>query len=134
MANIDTTYEVTVRLFDLDINNHVNNSVYFTYMEEARTKLLLDQYLNCKQNGINFIVVEATCKYIIPIMGLLEKVEVKVEVKNVKAVSFDLHYTFLSQTGDVYAKGKTKMACVNSTSHKPVRLPQEISDFLSTIC
>lgn len=133
MAQIDTTYGITVRFFDLDINNHVNNAVYFTYMEEARTHLLLDQFLDCKRNGIDFVVVEATCRYKKPITGLQETVVVKIDVENIKAVSFDLVYTFLDQTGGVYAIGRTLMACVDSASHKAVRIPKDILEFLPQI-
>ena len=45
MDKKDFTYNIPVRYFDLDTNNHVNNSVYFTYMEEARTKLMLKEFL-----------------------------------------------------------------------------------------
>lgn len=133
MTHINTCFEVTVRLFDLDINNHVNNSVYFTYMEEARTKLLLNEYLYCKKNGVNFIVAEATCKYKKPIINLQEQVLIKVDVQNLKRVSFDFIYTFTNKQGDVYAEGKTRMACVNSNTHKPIRLPVKISEFLENI-
>ena len=67
------THEISVRFFDLDANNHVNNSVYFTYMEEARTKLLMEQYLHCRQHGVHFVVAEASCKYKRPI-GLNDRV------------------------------------------------------------
>jgi len=57
------SYDINIRFFDLDANNHVNNSVYFTYMEEARTKLLLEQFLKLQEEGIYFVVNEANCKY-----------------------------------------------------------------------
>ena len=52
MGNPELTYDITVRYFDIDANNHVNNSVYFTYMEEARTHLLLEQFLKWDKEGL----------------------------------------------------------------------------------
>ncbi len=121
-------YDITVRFFDLDANNHVNNSVYFTYMEEARTKLLLEQYLTCKENGVHFVVAEANCKYKKQI-GLQDKISIHLTVQNITGVSFEIYYDFVDSSGQLFAEGNTVMACVNEKSKKLVRLPQDIIDY-----
>ena len=119
------THHQPVRLFDIDVNNHVNNSVYFIYMEEARTKLLFDQYMQCKENGINFIVVEATCKYKIPIR-IKDEVIIEIDIKNIRGASFEILYTFKNPEGSIYAVGKTQMACFDDNAKRPVRIPKGI--------
>ncbi len=119
------THYQAVRLFDLDINNHVNNSVYFTYMEEARTKLLFDQYLQCKENGIHFVVAEATCKYKIPIR-IEDEVITEIDIQNIRGASFEINYTFKNPKGDIFAVGKTQMACFDDRAKRPVRIPEGI--------
>jgi len=114
-----------VRLFDLDINNHVNNSVYFTYMEEARTKLLFDQYLQCKENGIHFVVAEATCKYKMPIK-IEDEVIIEIDIQKIRGASFEIIYTFKNLKGDIFAVGKTQMACFDDKAQRPVRIPEDI--------
>ena len=120
-------YKVPVRLFDLDVNNHVNNSVYFTYMEEARMNLLLKEYLLCKEKGINFIVVEANCRFKRPIL-LQDEVFIEIIVKFGRGASFDIFYTFKDGKGKIYAEGKTQMACFDEKAQRPVRIPTEVID------
>lgn len=125
MIDANSTFDISVRFFDLDINNHVNNSVYFTYMEEARMQLLMTEFFKCKEKGVDIIVAEASCKYRKPI-GLQDNIAIKMEVANLKGASFDFIYTFLNKSGEVFAEGKTRMACVDSITHKLVRLPEDI--------
>jgi acyl-CoA thioester hydrolase len=129
MRNSPLTYDIAVRYFDIDANNHVNNSVYFTYMEEARTHLLLEHFLKWDKEGLKFVVTEATCKYKKPI-SLLDKVSIKISTDNVKGVSFDINYAFADPSGQLYAEGKTRLACVDKKTQKLVRLPEEIIDIL----
>ena len=48
---------VPIRFFDVDMNHHVNNSVYFTYMENVRTEVFMQEFLTYQQKGIQFVVV-----------------------------------------------------------------------------
>src|SRR5210317_1202012 len=120
MENTNLKYDIPVRYFDIDANHHVNNSVYFTYMEEARTHLLMEPFLEVSKKGINFVVTETNCKYKRPIT-LLDKVSVKLSVVNIKGVSFEISYEFVDPAGQLYAEGYTRMACVEKETQKLVR-------------
>lgn len=127
------THTVTIRFFDIDAYNHVNNSVYFTYMEETRTKLLFDFYLKFKQAGVSFVVAEARCKYIKPIK-LEDQIEVKLSVAGIRNTSFEMLFDFVGPAGTIHAKGYTKMACVDANEGKLIRLPQEVLDCCLKYC
>ena len=129
MANNNFTYDVTVRYFDLDTNNHVNNSVYFTYMEEARAKLMQKQFLKCKENGISFVVAEAKCKFKNPIR-MQDRVSIKISIQNIKGISFEIYYVFFDPLGQLFAEGNTRLACVDAKSQKLIRLPKEVVNYL----
>ena len=120
-------HTIEVRFFDLDANNHVNNSVYFTYMEEARTKLLMKPYLQLKEKGIQFVVVEATCKYKKPIK-LNDEVKIEMTLQPTRRVSFEVLYTFINPEGEIYAEGKTVMACFNEKTQRPVAIPTDLTE------
>ena len=126
------TYNVTVRYFDLDTNNHVNNSVFFTYMEEARTKLMLKEFLEFFENGIGFVVTEAKCKYKKPIR-IQDSVSIRVSVENIKGISFDMKYFFTDLSGKQYAEGSTRLACIDKNTQKLIRLPQEMISSLQLL-
>jgi len=127
------SYDINIRFFDLDANNHVNNSVYFTYMEEARTKLLLEQFLKLQEEGIYFVVTEANCKYKRPIT-LLDKVSIELATHHIKGASFEIKYNFVDPSGKLYAEGNTRLACVDSKTQRLVRLPLGGIEFLSKLC
>lgn len=119
------THDITVRFFDLDANNHVNNSVYLTYMEEARTKVLIDHYLALKDTGIHFVVAEVQCKYKKPIR-LTDKVTIELTIEPKGRASFNIFYIFKNPQGEIYAKGRTLMACFNEKTQRPARIPEGI--------
>ena len=131
MDKKDLTYDIPVRYFDIDTNNHVNNSVYFTYMEEARTKLMFKEFLVYHENGIGFVVTEAKCKYKKPIT-IQDTVSIKVSVENIKSISFDIKYLFLDLSGELYAEGSTRLACIDIKTQKLIRLPKEMINSLQS--
>ncbi len=119
---------IEIRFFDIDMNNHVNNSVYFTYMENARTELLMDEFLRCKAHGLTFVVTEASCKYYQP-MHLGEKVVCEMVFELTRPVQFVVTYTFKNQkSGEAYAMGKTWLVMTNEAKNKPVAIPKVFMD------
>lgn len=119
--------DIPVRFFDIDMNNHVNNAVYLTYMENARTDLLMHDFLSYQKQGILFVVAEANCKYKRPIR-LNDKVKCHLSFELTGALHFTLSYLFKNEEGVLYAEGKTKMAMINESTNRPIKIPQELVD------
>ena len=132
MGNGKQKHDITIRYFDLDTNNHVNNSVYFTYMEEARTHILLEQFLKWQEDGIYFVVTDAKCKYKKPIT-LLDKISIEFSSDNIKGASFEINYAFVDPSGQLYAQGNTRLACVDKKTQRLVRLPKDLIDYISEL-
>ncbi len=61
------TIEIQVRFRDADAYGHVNNAVFFTYMETARFSFLKEQFVNLMKSGITFLVAKSECEYKQPI-------------------------------------------------------------------
>ncbi len=124
--NVSHQVPIEVRFFDLDINNHVNNSVYLTYMENARTSVLQEDFLRYKKAGILFVVAEVNCKYRKAIF-LNDPVSCKLSFELSGRAQFIIHYTFLNPTNEqVYALGHTKLAMINEQSQRPIAIPEEL--------
>lgn len=117
--------DIQVRFFDIDTNNHVNNAVYLTYMENARTELLMDDFLDYQSNGILFVVAEVNCKYKKPIR-LNDKVTCHLAFELTGALHFTITYLFKNPEGMLYAEGKTKMAMINEQTNRPIRIPEAL--------
>ncbi len=121
---------VKIRYSDIDMNRHVNNAMYFTYMENARTELLLNELLEYQEKDIVFIVSEASCKYRQAIL-LSDSVICELKFELLSPLRIGVSYLFKSKDGDkLYAEGKTTLVMVNQVSNKPVRIPEQIIEKL----
>ena len=115
---------IQIRFRDVDMNQHVNNAVYFTYMENARSAVLINEMLLYHAEGFQFIVAEANCKYKRPIL-LSDQIVCDVSFAPVRPTSCDILYTFRNEkTGLTHAEGRTRMVLFNANSGRPVALPK----------
>ena len=122
--------KIDIRFADIDAYHHVNNAVYFTYMEHTRTQVMLDYFLKHTAEGIQFVVSEATCRYLRPIR-LEDELEVIAKFLIKGKVRFEIEFSFVTPDNSfLYAKGKTTMACVNRESGKPQRIPPSLNEML----
>lgn len=98
---------VDVRWRDLDAMSHVNNAVYFTYLEQARVHYLRELGLvEDTPAGIGFILAEASCAFKSP-LTLGERVTVHVRVSHLGRSSFDFDYRLESEDGRLVAEAHT---------------------------
>ena len=118
---------VKIRFRDLDAFGHVNNAVYFTYMEMARVEYFTQIGLlkSAEFPSPFFIVAEATCQYKAPIdMGT--PLAVQVRVSRLGNSSFDIEYRFVDEiNGAVLAAGRTVQVTFDYTAGRSVPLPDE---------
>jgi len=125
--NFNTMYTtkitLPIRYRDIDMNHHVNNAVYFTYMENARLEILRDELLKYHDQGMQFVVAEASCTYIRPIK-LDDTLVCEMSFHPVRPTAFDIGYLFKNpDTGKVFAEGRTRMVLFNENSGRPIPIP-----------
>lgn len=114
--------DIEVRFSDLDAYGHVNNATFFTYLETARTKLFLKDFVEFARSGLLFLVVKAECEYKRPI-DLTDRVVVTLRVVRFGNSSFDIDYRLHDGNGATYAEAKTVMVCYDQTQKKTVPVP-----------
>lgn len=96
-------YQVIFR--DVDAFGHVNNAVFFTYFEWARTLLWYELTGFGGATDIGFIVAHAQCDFKRQLN--LEPIEICVRVGELRTTSFDTHYEIRTNDGrDLVATGK----------------------------
>jgi acyl-CoA thioester hydrolase len=59
--------EYSIRWGDMDAFSHVNNTMYFLYVQEARIKMMLENNIANDPRGIVPVLAETSCKFIRPI-------------------------------------------------------------------
>jgi acyl-CoA thioester hydrolase len=91
MADFRFYHPVEVRYADIDAQRHVNNVVFFTYMETARAAYLrhLGLWDGKEFLDIGIILVKAECEYLLPIAyGTALRVGVRTERIGTKSLTF----------------------------------------------
>ncbi|HTP06622.1 MAG TPA: thioesterase family protein [Anaerolineae bacterium] len=118
---------ITIRFRDLDAFGHVNNAVYFTFMEMARVAYFTQIGLLKPSEFPSpfFIIAEATCQYKAPI-DLQTSLIIQVRVSRLGNSSFDMAYRFVDEvSGIVLATGRTVQVTYDYAANRSVPLPDE---------
>jgi len=118
---------IDVRWGDMDAMGHVNNTVYFRYMEQARIgwfESLLPR--GDAWSTIGIVIVNASCNFKKPI-NYPGNVEVKVFAGAPGGSSVPTYYE-LSIEGQLYADGAATVVFVDAQKQKPLRIPQSIRE------
>ncbi len=91
MTRYPVTARIEVRWRDIDALGHVNNAVYFTYLEVARGRYFDQVFRRNEFPGITCLLVAVSCDYLCPIhQG--DVVEVGIRIPAVGETSFDFEY------------------------------------------
>jgi acyl-CoA thioester hydrolase len=90
---------------DLDAIGHVNNAVFFTYFEIARTYLWFELFGGSTPYDIGFIVARAECDFRHQLR--MEPIEIRVRIGEMRTTSLDFVYEIWTGYGQrIAADGK----------------------------
>ena len=118
---------VKIRFRDLDAFGHVNNAVYFTFMELARVDYFTQ--IGVLKPGTFpspfFIIAEATCQFKAPI-DMETPLVIQTRVSRLGNSSFDMEYRFVDESSSaVLATGRTVQVTFDYTVGRSVPLPDD---------
>ena len=113
-----------IRRGDMDAMNHVNNTVYFRYMEQARIEWLESLgYGTGQHTDEGPVIVNAGCTYLVPLV-YPGNVEVRMFIGHPGRSSLPTHYELRLQGNEkLYATGDAKMVWINPASGRSIPLP-----------
>jgi len=118
---------IPIRWGDMDAMGHVNNTVYFRYMEQARIgwfEALVPEAEAWQSTGI--VIVNASCNYKRPI-SYPGTVDVRLHVGAPGGTSVATFYELRVDKDPVpYADGAAVVVFVNMKTQKPARIPDGI--------
>jgi acyl-CoA thioester hydrolase len=121
---------IAIRWGDMDAMGHVNNTVYFRYMEQARIgwfEALVPESEAWNTTGI--VIANASCNFKRPI-NYPGTVEVKVLTGPPGGSSVPTFYELMVDN-DLYADGAATVVFIDMQAQKPVRIPERIRSLLS---
>jgi acyl-CoA thioester hydrolase len=113
---------------DMDANHHVNNVVYFRYIEHARLKYFGDLGFSKMQRetGIGPILAWTDCRFRRP-LEYPDDVSIGAHISDVGEDQFMMHTVIVSHAKKlVAAEGKQRVVVYDYRNHHKVALPDEI--------
>lgn len=123
LFRFSTTLEVRWR--DLDAMGHVNNAVYFTYLEQARVHYLRELgVVPDTPSDIGFILAEANCQFKSP-LRLGERVKVHLRVSELRNSSFAFEYRVEGEDGRLAAAASSVQVRYDYEQERSTPLPDE---------
>lgn len=120
-----------VRWGDMDQLGHVNNAMYFRYMETARVEWLHGLPETPYSQGHSAVVVNAFCNFVRQI-EYPARLVVKMYVSDPARTAFETWYE-IEQEGEpgvIYATGGATMVWVDQALRKAVDLPESLRSLL----
>lgn len=119
--------EMAVRFRDIDAMGHVNNAVYFTYMETARTAFFKHFLEIEKPLDLPVILGEACCRYL-SAAHFGETLRVGLGVSRWGRKSFDFLYRIEGGDGRTVATGHSVMVMYDYDRHQTFPIPTEFRE------
>ncbi|USK61784.1 acyl-CoA thioesterase [Peribacillus asahii] len=123
--------DVYVRFCETDAAGHVNNTSYFIYMEEARTKFFKAVGYDKDNRGeMNFVVASAQCDYLAQAYAN-QTLTLSTRVSRIGTKSYTLAHEIKSaDTGAMIAAGSAVIVCFNFQTQQSEIIPPELRSIL----
>lgn len=118
-------HEIIRRYGDIDQQQHVNNVVFFDYLQDARVALLF-KILHSTMGDLQQVMVHQEMTYRKPLLLSLDPIVVEVWVSKIGNSSYTLGYRILDDNGDLSAEASTTMATIDPTAGRPTRIPDDL--------
>lgn len=114
--------DIVVRFRDVDAMGHVNNAVYFTYLETARIQLLTRCFGLKELKDVPVILGEAKCRFLTPAYHG-ETLTVGLGITRLGTKSFDIGYLIGAQDNRQIALARTTLIMFDYNSGVSVVIP-----------
>jgi acyl-CoA thioester hydrolase len=121
LFRFSTTLEVRWR--DLDALGHVNNAVYFNYLEQARLHYMRELGLApSAPNEVSLILAEVSCQFKSP-LNWDERVTIYIRVSELRNSSYIFEYRIEGADGRLAATARTVQVCYDYENRRSVPIP-----------
>ena len=138
MRKLVHTEVIPIRWGDMDAMGHVNNTLYFRYMEQARVNWYESMHLN--ENGTGLppncgpVVLNISCTFLRALVYPGD-VEVRMYIADPGRSSFSTFYEMRPSYDPqvVYAEGQARGCWIDMHKQKSIPLPQPLRELLDSL-
>jgi len=126
------TMRMPIRWGDMDAMGHVNNTVYFRYLEQARIEWFTEAGCDPDPSGEGPVIINAHCTFIKQLKYPGE-IEVRTYVGAPGRTSFETYQEIrrVDEPDLLASHGGAKVVWVNFPSEKSVPLPERVRPLLA---
>ncbi len=118
--------QIPIRFADIDALGHVNNAIYLTYFEIARSAYWAE-VIEWDWKLLGIIIRKSEVDYLIPIT-ISDTVYAYVRTSKIGNSSFELEYVLVKTgngTEEICTTGKTLCVSFDYKQHKPIQIPKK---------
>jgi acyl-CoA thioester hydrolase len=117
---------IPIRWGDMDAYGHVNNTIYFRFMEQCRIEYLEWQGYKVMPQDTAPVIINAGCTFLIP-LNYPGVVEIKMFCGHPGRSSIPTQYEIRLQGDDkLYATGDSKIVWMDVATGKSVAIPDQL--------
>jgi acyl-CoA thioester hydrolase len=124
---------IPIRFADVDALGHVNNAVFLTYMEVARTTFWAERIGEVRVQEIDFVLARVEIDYRRPVL-FGDSLSCDLWLEKIGRSSFTVGYTFLVDAG-IVAEARSVQVFVDLATGAPKPVPdsfrERVRDFLA---
>ena len=122
---------VQIRFSDVDQFGHMNNSVYFSLYDLAKTAYLSDVFGTLVWDQLGIVVANINADFLAPVF-FTDRLEIETAVTHLGHKSFTLCQRAVDRaTGIVKCQCRTVMVAYDTAAKVPVEVP---ASFKETVC
>lgn len=126
------SHTIQVRWGDMDALGHINNAMYFRYMESARVAYLSKIGILLGHDNQSFVLANTMCNFILP-TSYPANITIETYVSKLGNSSVDFIHKFINndKKDEITAIGLATAVWVNLIKNKAIALPTQIKDKLN---
>jgi len=124
LSDYPVIYDQSVAWGDMDAFGHVNNVMYYRYIESAR--IFYMDALSIFEQDVYTVVATNQCKYISPLF-YPDRLKIGVRVEEIRNSAFRMSYLLWSESQQkTVAVAEAVIVCVNKQSMLKTEIPEII--------
>lgn len=123
-------YTQNVAWGDMDAFGHVNNVLYYRYVESARLAYMHEVELLA--TDIVTVVASNQCKYLKPVF-YPDQLKIGARIEEIRNSAFRMHYLLWSEQQQcIVAESEAVIVCLDKTSLQKVLIPERMRHTLKS--
>ncbi|ANF80858.1 thioesterase [Acinetobacter sp. NCu2D-2] len=124
LSQYPVVYEQQVAWGDMDAFGHVNNVMYYRYIESARLAYL--DHLKILDLPLFTVVLTNQCHYLKPVV-YPDQLSIGVQIEELRNSAFRMHYLLFSKIqNEIVAQAEAVLVCVDKNTMQKIKIPDAI--------